>query len=81
MENALLQNREYIIQQRPIPNATQEQQAPIIELNDQILAAKRADPKADTSELESCIDDLVYGLYGLDNDERTIVVRPGDLTP
>jgi hypothetical protein len=68
------------VQNLPIPNATPEQQTPIIELVDQILAAKKADPKADTSGLEVCIDDLVYGLYGLDNDEKEIVAGGGNLT-
>jgi hypothetical protein len=38
-----------------------------------VLAAKRADPQADTSELESEIDQLVYELYGLTEEEIKIV--------
>ncbi len=38
-----------------------------------ILAAKRADPQADTSALEGEIDQLVYQLYGLSEDEIGIV--------
>ncbi len=48
-------------------------QKPIIALVDQILAAKKADPNADTSALESEIDQLVYKLYGLTDDEIAIV--------
>ena len=40
---------------------------------EQILAAKRADPAADTSALEAEIDRLVYQVYGLGEDEIAIV--------
>ena len=49
----------------PIPMVTQEQQQPIIDLVNQILAAKSADPEADTSALETQINNLVNQLYGL----------------
>ena len=49
----------------PIPDVTRGQQAPIVELVNQILKAKAADPSADTGEMEAEIDRLVYGLYGL----------------
>ena len=51
--------------QLPIPDVPPEQQEPIIELVDQILAAKRTNPDADVSELENEIDQIVYLLYGL----------------
>ena len=57
----------------PIPDVTPEQQAPIIELVDQILNAKHANPKADTTEQEAEIDRLVYGLYDLTDEETKIV--------
>ena len=57
----------------PIPNVTLEQQAPIIELVDQILDAKQAAPDADTSALENEIDKLAYTLYGLTDEEMAIV--------
>ncbi len=57
----------------PIPSATQEQQQPIIDLVDKILAAKKADAKADTSALEEQIDEMVYHLYGLSYDEVLVV--------
>ena len=59
--------------QLPIPDVSSEQQAPIIELVDQILDAKRTDPDADVSELENEIDQIVYLLYGLTPKEITIV--------
>ena len=53
----------------PIPDVTLEQQVPIIELVDQILEIRRADPLADTGEQEAEIDRLVYALYGLTEEE------------
>lgn len=53
----------------PIPSVNNEQQQPIINLVDMILAAKRSDPNADTSLEERQIDCLVYHLYGLTYDE------------
>lgn len=40
---------------------------------ERILAAKRANPQADTSKLEAEIDQLVYQLYGLTEEETKIV--------
>lgn len=42
-------------------------------LVDQIIAAKKASPSADTSALESKIDTLVYRLYGLTEEEIAVV--------
>ena len=63
---------EYVKQIR-IPTATVTQQKPIIDLVDQILAAKKSNPQADTSELECEIDKKVYQLYGLTEEEIRIV--------
>ena len=38
-----------------------------------ILIAKKSDPKADTTALEKEIDQLVYQLYGLTEEEIKIV--------
>lgn len=40
---------------------------------DEILHVKKENPKADTSELEANIDELVYKLYDLTDDEIKIV--------
>ena len=53
------------VKEFPIPVVAREEQTPISRLADQILIAKRTDPKADTTEQETEIDRLVYGLYGL----------------
>ena len=61
----------------PIPPATPAQQQEIITLVDKILAAKKASAgsatKADTIALEHKIDELVYKLYGLTDEEIAIV--------
>lgn len=57
----------------PIPEISEIEQQPIIVLVTQILAAKQSNPKADTSGFEAEIDQLVYGLYGLTEEEIRIV--------
>ena len=49
----------------PIPDVAPTLQEPIVTLVDQILTARRADPKADISSLESEIDRQVAALYGV----------------
>jgi len=56
----------------PIPDVPPEKQKPIVTLVDRILAAKGANPAADTSGLEREIDELVYALYGLTPEEIKI---------
>lgn len=55
------------------PSLSPEQQKHIIELVDKILAEKKNDREADTSELEHKIDELVYKLYGLTDEEIAVV--------
>ena len=59
----------------PIPTAFAEQQAEVVKLVDEILAAKSADVNLDTRHLEWQIDRLVYDLYGLTEEEDTTVER------
>ena len=63
--------------QIPIPPATPTQRTAIESLVTRILDAKRADPGADTAALEAEIDQLVYGLYGLTEEEITVVAGVG----
>ena len=51
------------------------EQRPFIHLYAEIQAAKRADPAADTRELEWRLDELVYALYGLTEAESTAIER------
>jgi hypothetical protein len=57
----------------PIPKISKNQQQPIITLVEEILAAKKQNPQADTAKQEQEIDLLVYKLYGLTYDEVKIV--------
>ena len=57
----------------PIPKATNEQQTEIAEIVDKIIEAKKQDANADTKDWEDEIDDKVYKLYGLTDEEIAIV--------
>ncbi len=57
----------------PVWLATEAEQRHFIRLVDKILAAKQGQPRADTSALEREIDQQVYNLYGLTEDEKKIV--------
>ena len=57
----------------PVPRVSAAKERPFIRLVDLILAAKAADPNADTAELEKAIDWLVYDLYGLTDEETAVV--------
>jgi type I restriction-modification system DNA methylase subunit len=57
----------------PIPEATPEQQKPIIELVDKILTIKYENKTADVSKLEAEINDRVAHLYGLTDEEMKII--------
>ncbi|MBW7845823.1 MAG: N-6 DNA methylase, partial [Bacteroidia bacterium] len=57
----------------PIPNATTEQQLELVNLVDKIIKSKTEYPLEDTSDLENQIDQLVYRLYELTDDEIKIV--------
>jgi type II restriction/modification system DNA methylase subunit YeeA len=57
----------------PVPKITLENQGKIISIVDQILSAKRKVPGVDTMKWEREIDQLVYQLYGLTEDEIKIV--------
>ncbi|MBK9248116.1 MAG: hypothetical protein IPM69_08405 [Ignavibacteria bacterium] len=61
----------YKIEQLPIKDIPESAQQPFITLVDQILAAKQAGE--DTGALERRIDELVYELYGLTEEEIAVV--------
>jgi adenine-specific DNA-methyltransferase len=56
-----------------IKNASKSEQVLISNYVSDILTAKKQDPNADTSALEKEIDQLVYQLYGLTDEEKIIV--------
>ena len=57
----------------PVPAISLAQQQSLTVLVEQILTAKKENPATDTSDLESRIDELVYTLYGLTDEEKIIV--------
>ncbi len=63
----------YEVDSLPLKGLSIAQQQPIIDLVDEILAAKKANPQADTTEQERKIDKLVYQLYGLTEQEIQII--------
>ena len=66
----------YELEQLPIPSMSNTQRKQLDNLVNRILQAKDVNPSADTSKLESQIDQLVYQLYGLTPEEITVVERP-----
>ena len=63
----------YEVDNLPMPNIVEVDQKTISNRVDRILAAKRANPEADTSKWEREIDEMVYALYGLTEDEIKVV--------
>ncbi len=61
------------INQLPIPDFDQKISSKIVSYVEQILTAKKENPQTDTSKLEAEIDQLVYELYGLNEEEIAIV--------
>ena len=59
----------------PVPEISASARAPFVRLMDEILAARAADPGADTERMEWDIDMMVYDLYGLTEDEAAAVER------
>ncbi|MCG2726039.1 MAG: N-6 DNA methylase [Elusimicrobia bacterium] len=56
-----------------IPIPKESHQKPFIKIVDKILALKSKNPDADTSDLETQIDQMVYKLYNLTDEEIRIV--------
>jgi len=57
----------------PIAKATMGKQEPIIRIVDQIFSSKKIDPAFKTCSLKKEIDQLVYELYGLTDEEIKII--------
>jgi hypothetical protein len=63
-----------LIEELPIPNFDAlDRQEPLIRLINQILVMKNHDVNADTGDFESQIDQLVYQLYDLTEDEIEVI--------
>ena len=63
----------YELEQLPIPIASAEQQKPVIVLVDEIMRKKESNPNADILEIEREINKLVYGIYGLTEEEIAVI--------
>ena len=55
--------------QLPIPNVSPEEQTPIVELVDKILAAKQKRLERKVARLEKKLDKTVFALYGIEDEE------------
>lgn len=62
-----------VFRQFPVKKASLQQQNIIISLVDNALSLKKDNPEADTTVLEAEIDRMVYKLYGLTDEEISIV--------
>ena len=56
-----------------IPRVTSELQSKVARLAERILAVKKDRPNASTLELETKLDEIVYHLYGLSDEEIEVV--------
>ena len=61
------------IERLPVPQLPVAEQRPFDRLVERILSTKEVDPSTDTRELEREIDQLVYNLYGLTENEIAVV--------
>ena len=68
-------SKTFNIEDMPIPKSGLVAQREIVDFVDEILADKMADPQADTFYLEIAINDRVYELYGLTEEENTMIER------
>lgn len=70
----LAQVKPTLVQELPLKSGFNEVQVEHVESKvSQILSLKKEDPNTDTSQLESEIDQMVYELYGLTEEEIAIV--------
>lgn len=58
-----------------LPIKIAEDQKPFIDLVDKILELKKANPTADTTALETQIDQMVYALYNLTEEEIKLIEK------
>jgi type II restriction/modification system DNA methylase subunit YeeA len=65
--------KKYKIEMLPIKEPTETEELLLEKIVNQILTAKKSDPKADTTALETEIDQLVYQLYELTAEEVKII--------
>ena len=71
----LTQWKKFAVERLPVPKISTAKQRPFIRLVERILQAKASDPSADTTKPEAEIDQLVYELYGLTEEEIAAVEK------
>ena len=76
-QGGFLEYKPMYISPLSIPKPTDTQDACVTRIVDKILEIKRQNPKADTRELERKIDEIVYKLYGLTEEEIQIIEESG----
>lgn len=67
--------KKYVVKSIPIPRPDPNKESLLVELVDQILVTMDQDAEADIGDLETAIDDLVYELYDLTENECTAIER------
>ncbi len=67
--------KKYKIELLPIKEPTAEHESKIENLANQIIEIKKQNPSANTTSLETQIDQMVYQLYGLTEEEIAIVEK------
>jgi hypothetical protein len=76
-QGGFLEYKPMYISPLSIPKPTDTQDACVTRIVDQILEIKRQNPKAETTKLEREIDEIVYKLYGLTEEEIQIIEESG----
>jgi type I restriction-modification system DNA methylase subunit len=76
-QNGYYEFKPMYVNRLPIPTASAAEQAALSGLVERVLAAKRGGAEAEVERLEAEIDERVYRLYGLTEDERKIVEGVG----
>jgi adenine-specific DNA-methyltransferase len=64
-----------VFEQIKVKKISLEAQAPFIEKVDKILAIKKENPAANTTQIEAEIDEMVFDLYALSQTERRAIVQ------
>ena len=65
--------RKVFFEKIPVKQILKEEELPLSQLLNQIITIKKSNPNTSTSVLESEIDRIIYGLYGLTEEEIRIV--------
>lgn len=68
-EGAFTKAKIYHYYELPVKKISIEEQRPIIDLVDKILTIKKFDVKADITDLENQINQKIYSLYGISEDD------------